>query len=273
MILSFEYTILLETLWGLLPFLLTGGLAGLLSGLLGIGGGLILVPLLTLSGVSLHQAVGMSLLYILITGSSGAYQHFRLRNIQFKTALALASTGCLASWAGSFISHYLPSAWLAWLFVGLILVVSTLFIVRLNRPIVQSDTAVQPRQKLGIPFLIGALAGLLSGIFGVGGGFVMTPLLNSFLPFSIEESIGTSLAAVVLIAAVGALSHLWMGDLAVAFQRWPWAMGGMGLAGALAAPWGAHLTAVLPRIYLQRALLGLMGAVGIYMFFFGFQSQ
>lgn len=260
---------MLETLLGLLPFLLTGALAGLLSGLLGIGGGLILVPLLTLSGVSLHQAVGMSLLYILITGSSGAFQHFRMRNIRFKTAFALASAGCLAASAGSFISHFLPPAWLAWLFVGLIFGVSSLFLVRLNHSPVKS--AALPKGQGAIPFLIGGLAGLLSGIFGVGGGFVMTPLLSSFLPFSLEESIGTSLAAVVLIAGVGALSHLWMGDLAMAFQRWPWAMGLMGLAGALAAPWGAHLTTVLPRKYLQWALLSLMGAVGFYMFFLGFR--
>ncbi|MGE3728242.1 MAG: sulfite exporter TauE/SafE family protein [Candidatus Sericytochromatia bacterium] len=259
---------MLQTLLGLLPFLLTGALAGLLSGLLGIGGGLILVPLLTLSGVSLHQAVGMSLLYILITGSSGAYQHFRLRNIRFKTAFVLALAGCLATSAGSFISHFLPPAWLAWLFVGLILGVSGLFLARLNHSPVKS--AALPKGQWAIPLLIGGLAGLLSGIFGVGGGFVMTPLLSSFLPFSLEESIGTSLAAVVLIAGAGALSHLWMGDLAIAFQRWPWAMGLMGLAGALAAPWGAHLTTVLPRKYLQWALLGLMGAVGIYMFFLGF---
>lgn len=262
---------MLQTLWELLPFLLSGALAGLLSGLLGIGGGLILVPLLTLNGVSLHQAVGMSLLYILITGTSGAIQHFRQGNIRFQTALSLALAGSLASGGGSYISHYLPPAWLAWLFVGLIASVSGLFLLRLNRPQLPSSGAVRPR--LGLALLIGALAGLLSGIFGIGGGFVMTPLLSSFLPFSLEESIGTSLAAVVLIACAGALSHLWMGDLAVAFQRWPWAMVCMGLSGALAAPWGAHLTGVWPKKYLQAALLGLMGLVGIYMFFFGLRSH
>jgi uncharacterized protein len=262
---------LLQTLWTLLPFLMIGSLAGLLSGLLGIGGGLVLVPLLTLNGVPLHQAVGMSLLYILITGTSGAYFHFRQAHLRWSVALLLAIGGCFASYLGTLISHQLPTSWLAWLFMGLIMGVMLLFILR--RQEVAVLTTVLTLKDKGIALLIGILAGLLSGIFGVGGGFVMTPLLNIFLPLSVEVSIGTSLAAVVLISSVGAFSHFLVGDLFVAFQRWPVAMLIMGLAGAFSAPLGARLTRIWPARRLQNALMILMGAVGVYMLIFGIRSH
>ncbi|PIQ27347.1 hypothetical protein COW36_15615 [bacterium (Candidatus Blackallbacteria) CG17_big_fil_post_rev_8_21_14_2_50_48_46] len=268
-----EYTILTFVLWGLLPFLLMGSLAGLLSGLLGIGGGLILVPMLTLAGIGLHQAVGMSLLYILITGFSGALTHFRQGHLKLDLAFFLALGGCIFSYLGTRFSHLLPEAWLSWLFTALVAVIMGLFWKRMRHQ--ESGERKPFRLASGrvIAVLIGSLAGLLSGIFGVGGGFVMTPLLNILLPLSVEESIGTSLAAIVMISAAGAASHFFVGDLFSVLQAQPLAMLFLGGAGALSAPWGARLTRVFSPRQLQAGLFILMGLVAVYMLLFGFHSH
>lgn len=266
-----ESAILFYSLWSPGLFLLTGLLAGLLSGLLGIGGGLVVVPALTLLGVPLHQAVGLSLVYILLTGSAGVWMHFRQGHIRGWLALALTLGGALCTLPGARISQALPSAWLAWLFVLLLGGIIALYLHKMLRP--SSGLAHQstPRNSLPMAILIGGLAGLLSAIFGVGGGFVMTPLLHLYLPLTLKESIGTSLAAIVLIALTAAGAHLAQGESSLWLTRWPGILALLGLGGILGAPLGARLTRIIPTRWLQWVLLGVLALVAGYMFLLGFK--
>lgn len=246
-------------------FLLVGLLTGLLSGLLGIGGGLVVVPALTLCGVSLHQAVSLSLLYILITGSTGVWMHIHQRQVHGRLALLLALGGILGAIPGVWISLALPTAWLAWLF-GLLLVGVIVLHVRKMWNFNQMDL-FEHRSNVLVAALIGGLAGLLSGIFGVGGGFVMTPLLNLCLPLTLKESIGTSLTAIVLIALAGLVTHLLQGEQILGANLMLIVL--LGLGGMLGAPLGAHLTRQIPTSRLQQILLVFLGLVAFYMFFLG----
>jgi uncharacterized membrane protein YfcA len=105
------------SLWG--TALLVGAVAGVLSGLLGIGGGAIMVPAMTLlMGLSQHLAQGTSLLVIIPTAISGSITHFRMGNIQLQTAAWLSAGGIVGAVGGAYLALASPDAILRLLFGG-----------------------------------------------------------------------------------------------------------------------------------------------------------
>lgn len=96
--------------------------------------------------------------------------------------------------------------------------------------------------------ILGLIAGLLGGGFGIGGGALMVPVMILFFKVPVHQAIGTSLTAIVLISLSGALRHLSLGrvDLSIAVP--------LALAGAVGAVIGATLIQEVPAIYAKRAL-------------------
>ena len=73
--------------------------AGILSGLFGVGGGTLVVPLLLMLGIPIHHAVGMSLVYILFASASGSVKHYRLQNIHFQSVIYMCLAAFCTIWA------------------------------------------------------------------------------------------------------------------------------------------------------------------------------
>lgn len=215
--------------------LLFGALVGFSLGLTGGGGAIFAVPLLVYGlGVPAREAVGVSLLTVGTTALVGFVQRARKGLVEFPTGLLFALAGMLCAPVGALLADRLPEAVLLGLFAMLMLVIA----VRMWRkaadstfsmPIITEDDAGptcrrDPQGKLRLTSqcamllgLIGLGAGVLSGLFGVGGGFIIVPALVMFSGMGMQRAIGTSLLVITLISASGTASHLLAGkDLTLA---------------------------------------------------------
>ena len=196
-------------------FVLLGSAAGFLAGLLGIGGGIILVPLFLwafkVSGfapeILVHIAFGTSLGVILPTAVSSTMGHRKRGNVEWHQVVHLCLGGFFGAICGASLASLLSGDWLKGLFgVMQILVAAKLFIFRPRLPPERSD-AVSFIQLL----LVGFAGGVFSAFFGVGGGVIAVPLMVIALRFPIHLAVGNSSALIVISSLSGALSYVYYG--------------------------------------------------------------
>lgn len=242
--------------------LLLGGLiAGLLSGLLGIGGGSIMVPLLVSQGFSPVTAVGTSTLAIALIAISGTVQNARMGYFDWQKVLSLGVPSILTAQLGAYLANRLPAANLLFAF-GVMLLIN-IYLMYLRRQLItqigvsgSQDNRVSQSQPQGIGrmlicLLTGAAAGLLAGLFGVGGGIIMVPLQVLFLAEPIKTAIQTSLGVIIMTAISASLGHFRAGSVVVSAGLI------LALGGIIAAQGSARL---LPRLG-DRAVMALFNGL------------
>lgn len=216
--------------WHLLPLLPLGILAGLLSGVLGIGGGLVFSPLLLLLGLDPHQAMATSTLAIVPTTLSGTWAHLRSRSLPLGPGIAIgagaAVTGVLFSQVGSVLNGWQLLALQALMY----LVVAFSIQSKESRP----EPAHYRDLLHGGPSLwglgaVGLVAGIAGGLLGVGGGLVMVPLMVRALKLPIHLAIRLSTLAVFCSSTAASPAFLadGRGDLITALL-----LGGMAAVGS-----------------------------------------
>lgn len=261
-------------LW-ILAFAGSGLGAGLLSGLFGVGGGTLVVPLLLMLGISIHHAVGMSLVYILFASASGSYKHYQQGNVHFRSAIIMSLAAFCTIFLGVKLGVALPAQILSYMFSALMLLVVVLFAYRIRITQTQSHpsasgtlSASDAPAKTGL-VATGLIAGLFSSLFGVGGGFVMVPLLVVFSGFKIKQAAGTSLVSIFFIALVGIAQHYYFGSLKAALAANIVPMIAMAGAGIVGAPLGAWWNQKLPASLLQKGFMLFILCIMVYMFFYG----
>ena len=213
--------------WDLLPLLPLGILAGLLSGLLGIGGGLIFSPLLLAVGLSPHQALATSTLAILPTTMAGSWAHLRSGLVPPKAVLAIAAGAV----AGAVFFSSAGEGLQGWHLLGLqALMYGVLALVISPR---RSDEGGAEHLPLPGIAAVGLVAGWSSGLLGVGGGLVMVPLMVQGLGIRVYQAIRLSTLAVCSSAATASITFLQdgRGNLAMGLL--------LGATAALASQWSA----------------------------------
>jgi uncharacterized protein len=253
--------------WGIL--LLLGTFTGVLAGLLGIGGGLLMVPALTVFGVPLVEATATSLIGVFLSAVSGSIRNLRAGELNWKVSLTLALFGIFTAQLGARLGNIIPDAGLSLAFAGLLLI--TIYLMRLRRKLLDQQmraAMTAPETKVdekptNAPISsvagIGLLAGVLSGLFGVGGGVVMVPLQMLFLGETIKVAVRTSLGAIVAIAASGLAQHALNGNVL-------WIPGlCLGLGGILGAQAGTRLLPRLPDRTVSFLFRLLLLALAVYM--------
>ena len=211
--------------------LIFGAVVGLSLGLTGGGGAIFAVPLLVYGlGVPTREAVGISLAAVGATSLVGFLHRWRLEQVEIRTGLLFAVAGMLGAPIGSWIAGLLPEALLLSLFAGLMVLVAIQLWQQASRPATDHTACPTPDQVDGstcqrdaagmliltsrcaaLLLLVGVLTGILSGLFGVGGGFVIVPALVLFSGMSIHRAVGTSLMVIALVSVSGVASHLWAG--------------------------------------------------------------
>jgi len=270
---------MLESPMGWVLLFLVGTITGTLSGLLGIGGGLLMVPILTLFGLPLVQATATSLIGVLLSALSGSVQNLRTRSLNWRISGLLALFGVFTAQVGAWLGDRLPDAWLALAFAALLLFTIYLMNLRrqlqqreassLNHPAVAPGSPVPaPTPPLQLPSIagIGLLAGVLSGLFGVGGGVVMVPLQTLFLNETIKSAVRTSLGAIVPIAISGLAQHAWNGNVL-------WIPGlCLGLGGIFGAQAGTRLLPKLSDGTVNQLFRLFLIALAVYMAIRGVQG-
>jgi uncharacterized membrane protein YfcA len=190
----------------------SGALAGFCAGLLGIGGGIILVPLFLwcfpLAGFApqglVHAALGTSLGIIIPTACSSALAHRRHGNVNWRHVAYLAIGGACGATLGATIASFLSGGHLKGIFgIMLVLVGAKMFFSRRRLP---------PERETDIPIvsllLVGLTGGGFSAFFGIGGGVVTVPLMVIALHLPIHLAVGNASALIVVSSFFGTLSYI-----------------------------------------------------------------
>lgn len=183
------------------PLLLLGVATGILSGLLGIGGGVVMVPVLVSIGFSRHKANATSLATIFLVALAGAIGFAVSGSVDVPVGTALGVGGLVGATLGARWAHRMSGQALARLFGFLLLAVGI-------RMLLGSDpltfaAGVRLPWSLLIAVAVGVGTGVLSGMAGVGGGIVLVPAMVFLLGLSQHLAEGTSLLAILFMAAAG----------------------------------------------------------------------
>lgn len=255
-----------------LLLLLVGGLfSGVAAGILGIGGGTILVPLIVTFGYPPVQAVATSTLAIVMTSIAGSFQNWRMGNLSLKKVLYLGIPSMITSPIGVLIANKINSYFLLFGF-GLLLLIN-IYLISLR----QSFTAKAKNQadsifynspnfnKLQLSSIVsriatGGSAGIIAGLFGLGGGVVMVPLQIILLEENIKAAVQTSLGVIVITAIFACTSHAFSGN--VLFPQGIC----LGLGGLLGVQLSARFLPKLSDKTVSFLFRGFMGLLAGYMF-------
>lgn len=209
---------------------LFGAIVGFSLGLTGGGGAIFAVPLLVYGlAIAPSEAVGISLASVGAMSAAGLLGRWRTGHVEPKTGLIFAVAGMLGTPVGTWVAGQIPPQLLLLLFALLMLVVAVRMWTGARRATVriacspdEDDAGPTCRRDpegvlrltsrcAGLLALVGVGTGVLAGLFGVGGGFVIVPALVVFSGMSIHRAVGTSLLVITLISLGGVASHLLMG--------------------------------------------------------------
>jgi hypothetical protein len=257
-------------------YALLGVFAGLMAGLLGIGGGLIIVPILiwlfSIQGhvppeIMMQVAVGTSLATIILTSIGSIWSHHQKGAVDWLVVRHILLGLLIGSVAGSFVAHYLPSDILKKIFGTLeILIALQMAFGRLPEP---------NRQLPGMVGMtaVGSIIGTISSLMGMGGGAVSTPFF-AWCNVPIRRAIATSAAIGLPAALAGSAAYVFAGfglpnlpAMSLGYVYLP-AWLGIGVMSILFASLGAKLTHILPVDLLKKIFSVLLLVLGIKMLFF-----
>lgn len=191
-------------------FLLLGGLISVLSGFFGVGGGFILTPILLLIGFSPLEAITTSLFFTVGTSVSGITAHIRLKNILWKEGLIMGASGIVATQLARPLVYYLEArGWDEIVIPFFYIVLLAYFAVKMIGQGKKNDEDVSVPESFSAAKLmaVGFVGGFVSAALGVGGGFIIVPLIITSLGFNPKKAVGTSLFAVMMIVSVGFISY------------------------------------------------------------------
>ncbi len=193
---------------------------GIVSSILGVGGGIFMVPLLTLAGFvpSIREAAGTSIAGVVFTSLSSSIVYWSQGKINFRIGLLLMPTTILGAWWGAQLTEVIDPHWLAAGFGALLLYPISMMIqgkepknIRFSLHGELTGARLYPTAVI-----LGLIAGTASGLFGIGGGTVMVPALAVFLGLDIITAAATSLFVMVPGAVMGAVQHWLEGNLRIA---------------------------------------------------------
>lgn len=188
-----------------------GATIGLVLGLLGAGGSILAVPALVYGvGQPLQTAIPTSLAVVALSAFGGLVPRGRRSAVQWPVALVFGAAGIPATFGGAALGRLFPQRWLLLAFAALMVVVA----VRMLRGHDNQTGACRTREGgvnwrscLPKALAAGAVVGLLTGLFGVGGGFVIVPALSLLLGLAAQQAVATSLVVVLINSIAGLVAH------------------------------------------------------------------
>lgn len=193
----------------------TGLTAGILSGMFGVGGGIIIVPSLIFiygmlninSPFIVHTAVATSLFTIIFTSFSSSYKHNSNRNISWKTAFIIGVSSAISVFLISKAAINLPGDILKKIFSVVLILVGLRMLLRKADELKDSNKAANSGGNY-LLVLIGILSGTIAAFTGLGGGIFIIPLLHYIMKIPIKKAIGTSTAAIFITSVAGVVSYI-----------------------------------------------------------------
>lgn len=219
-------------------------LIGLSLGLLGGGGSILTLPILTYAaGMETKAAIAASLFVVGVTSATGAIAHARAGRIQWRTGVVFGAAGMVGAFIGGRLAAYVPGTVLIVAF-ALMMVATAIAMLRGRRAAARREVPVLPVGKV---IAEGVAVGLVTGIVGAGGGFLVVPALVLLGGLPMEIAVGTSLVVISMKSFAGLAGHLGHVDL-----DWPitLAITAAAVVGSFA---GGALAGRIPPDRLRRA--------------------
>ncbi len=251
---------------------LLGAIVGFFAGLLGIGGGLIIVPvlvyLLPLLGISAELAFPMalatSLASIIFTSTSAAFAHHKNGNIPWPIAKKLVITVAIGALLGAIIAGLLSLKALTIIFASAVLILAAYMFLSIK---VQRTVELPTNWILQ---LIGLITGVLASLMGIAGGAILVPILM-YCSLSMRQAIGVATASGIVVAFFGAIGYVVIGfgksalpDWSIGYIYLP-ALLGIVLTSSLFAPLGVKAGANLSLPYLKKGFALFLILVAVKM--------
>jgi uncharacterized membrane protein YfcA len=228
-------------------------------GMVGGGGAVLAVPVLVyVVGLGVHEATTVSLAVVALAAATGAVGHHRRGSVCWSSVAWLSAAAAVGGIAGAIANQAVGGTALLLIFSVVMLMAARATWQRAGVSVALAEGCPEAAPVALITAGLGI--GFLTGLVGVGGGFVIVPALVIGLSFGMREAMATSMAVVAIVSATGLLDHLATGaslDVAVTLE-----MGGAAVVGALLGP---HLADRVPTRLLGRsfALLVIAVAVGV----------
>ena len=230
-----------------------GLLVGIIMGLTGAGGGILAVPMLVFGlHLTISQAGPVGLLAVGTAAAVGAIVGLRAKIVRYRAAMLIAVSGIVLTPFGVWLAHRLDTKLLSIIFAGVLVWVgynsvkrvgqnaSQVHIQDTQRPCIRSTESgrfVWTSKCARALVLFGGIAGVLSGLLGVGGGFVMVPALQRYTDLEARSVVATTLAVIALISLAGVATSVLAGkfDLGVGLPFTGGAVLGMGIGTLLSS--------------------------------------
>jgi uncharacterized membrane protein YfcA len=193
-----------------------GVAAGILSGLFGVGGGIVIVPSLLAvysligfnSPYAVHVAIATSLFSIIFTSTSSAYTHSTHGNVLWIASLLIGIASTVTIFLFSKMALALPGDVLKKIFAAVLIVIGIKMLIEKNSGSEEEDKFSNQNTNKIYYLLTGIFAGIIAAFTGLGGGIFVIPLLHYILKVPIRKSIGTSAAAIFITSLSGVISYI-----------------------------------------------------------------
>lgn len=198
-----------------ITFLMIGIIGGTVAGLMGIGGGTVIIPLLLyLSGIDIKAATAISMVHIVFASISGTIFNYYQKTIIFKYSLYFGLSSMVFSFLGGYLTKYIPDLTIKIMYLAALTVS---FILLLLRSRITSHKTEPSKSDLYKIMPIGAVAGFMAGILGIGGGFLFVPALLFFMGLPMSIATGTSLGAIIFTSIPGLAGKMISVDFNILF--------------------------------------------------------
>jgi uncharacterized membrane protein YfcA len=241
-----------------------GVVVGFSLGLTGTGGSMVAVPLLIYGlGLGAHRAVCVSMVAVGAIAAVGTFQKLRTGEVEVASALIVAVGGFLGAPIGAWLSKFFSEKWLLLLFSGVVVIVGLRLLLRDSTPNMRVESGTASGQSRAAPpgaillIVAGVVIGILAGLLGIGGGFIIVPVLVLFAGIEMTRAITTSLLVIALVSIPAVASHL------IAGQRLPPITTALfAIGGVLGLNLGSPLQERLSGLRLQQVFAVAMLVMG-----------
>lgn len=258
-----------------------GIFAGVMAGLLGVGGGVIIVPALvtiyshysTGNPYIVQTAIATSLFTIIFTALSSAYRQTKHGNVLWAHALLIGLASSLAVFLFSKIALSLPGDTLKKIFAVVVVVISAKMLTEKKKNNSADEKELKEYSKALSP-VTGILGGAVAAFTGLGGGLFLVPMMHYFQKIPIKKSIGTSSAAIIITSISGVISYLI--NMPQNSYKMDYSLGMVDTLSAVpiiiasipCAQLGVYLNKILHQNYLTKIFGAFLLIMAVKMFFF-----
>jgi len=245
-----------------LLYLLIGIPVGMAGALLGIGGGIVIVPVLTfIMGFSPLQAVGTSMVVVMLNSISGAVGYLRKKMVCLKAALLFSIASVPGALLGGYVSDFLRGRALFLIFGIFFCWLSVkMFFKSTKKDKIDQSTKTPENFNWKLGSACSIAIGFAASILGIGGGVFHVPMMNSVLKFPYKVAVATSTFILALTAVAGSLSHAYMGHVI-----WEAALS-LGAGAIIGAQLGVKLSPKAKSSVLLKVTAVIILATGIKFF-------